>query len=299
MISRLHTAAKISDIWPAKAGTPFLGETFTRNLNFSTPCQPASTYANLPAMVATRFIVALSLLLVSISAFADSPLPLKPEQKEWLCKGKRFERAGWIYLHIEGEPRERGFQHGYLLAKEINDGLIATRAAWENDTAMDWPWLVKRAATMFVPKIDPENLAELEGISEGARAAGINVSRDELIAYNAILELQGYWWPNELKKIKDEPVPSGARESCSSFIATGTWTKDGNVVLGHNTMQSYVDALPLIIEDIKPTRGHRILWQTTAGWIHSGTDFFITDAGLVGSETTIGQFDGFDTNGIP
>ncbi|HVV70183.1 MAG TPA: peptidase C45, partial [Verrucomicrobiae bacterium] len=44
---------------------------------------------------------------------------------------------------------------------------------------------------------------------------------------------------------------------------------------------------------------HRILWQTTAGWIHSGTDFFITDAGLVGSETTIGGFEGFDTNGIP
>jgi hypothetical protein len=250
-------------------------------------------------MVAIRFIVAVSFSLSLFSALADSVSPLKPEQKGWASKGKRFERAGWIYLHIEGEPRERGFQHGYLLAKEINDGLVATRAAWENDSAMEWAWLVKRAADMFVPKIDPENLEELEGISQGAKAAGINISRDELIAYNAILELQGYWWPIELKKIKDEPVPSGARESCSSFIATGSWTKDGNVVLGHNTMQSYADALPLIIEDIKPSHGHRILWQTTAGWIHSGTDFFITDAGIVGSETTIGQFDGFDTNGIP
>lgn len=251
-------------------------------------------------MVSTQLIGAgISLFMLTIGALADSPSPLKPEQKEWLGKGKRFERAGWIYLHIEGEPRERGFQHGYLLAKEINDGLVATRAGWENDSAMEWSWLVKRAAQMFVPKIDPENLAELEGISEGARAAGTNVSRDELIAYNAILELQGYWWPNELKKIKDESVPSGARESCSSFVATGTWTKDGNIVLGHNTMQSYEDALPLVVEDIKPAHGHRILWQTTAGWIHSGTDFFITDAGLVGSETTIGQFDGFDTNGIP
>ena len=35
------------------------------------------------------------------------------------------------------------------------------------------------------------------------------------------------------------------------------------------------------------------------GWIHSGTDFFITDAGLVGSETTIGHYEGFDTNGVP
>jgi len=64
-------------------------------------------------------------------------------------------------------------------------------------------------------------------------------------------------------------------------------------------MQAYADALPLVVEDIAPPKGHRILWQTTAGWIHSGTDFFITDAGLVGSETTIGGFEGFDTNGLP
>jgi hypothetical protein len=39
--------------------------------------------------------------------------------------------------------------------------------------------------------------------------------------------------------------------------------------------------------------------QGTPGWIHSGTDFFITDAGLIGSETTIGSFSGFDERGIP
>src|SRR5215471_3807285 len=128
-----------------------------------------------------------------IHGSAEAQPLLTAEQQGCLTKARRFERAGWIYLHIEGEPRERGFQHGYLLAKEINDGLVATRASWEQDSAMDWSWLVKRAADMFVPKIDPENLAELEGISEGARAAGTNVSRDELIAYNAILELQGYW----------------------------------------------------------------------------------------------------------
>jgi len=116
---------------------------------------------------------------------------------------------------------------------------------------------------------------------------------------SGIFELQGYWWPIELKKIKDQAVGSAARQSCSSFIATGNWTKSGNVVLGHNTMQDYVGALPRVVQDIAPAKGHRILWQTTAGWIHSGTDFFITDAGLVGSETTIGGFQGFDTNAIP
>jgi hypothetical protein len=39
--------------------------------------------------------------------------------------------------------------------------------------------------------------------------------------------------------------------------------------------------------------------QACAGWIHSGTDFFVTDAGLVGAETTIGDFEGFDAKGVP
>jgi hypothetical protein len=224
---------------------------------------------------------------------------LTPEQSQWLSKGNRFERAGWIYLHVEGEAKVRGFQHGYLLAKEIEDGIKVTAAIWEHDSTMEWTWLVKRAADMFVTKTDSENLDELQGIAEGAQAAGIRVSRDEILTYNAILELGDYWWPTELKKIKDEPARPEVRESCSSFIATGTWTKDHNVVLGHNTMQSYNDVLPGVIEDIVPAKGHRILWQTSAGWIHSGTDFFVTDAGIIGSETTIGNFEGFSTNGTP
>ena len=31
----------------------------------------------------------------------------------------RYPAAGWIFLHIEGKPYERGYQHGHLMAKEI------------------------------------------------------------------------------------------------------------------------------------------------------------------------------------
>ena len=31
----------------------------------------------------------------------------------------RYPAAGWIYLHIEGKPYERGYQHGHLMAREI------------------------------------------------------------------------------------------------------------------------------------------------------------------------------------
>jgi hypothetical protein len=240
-------------------------------------------------------------LLVSFCTFTtliQIHAGVSSEQQAWLAKAKRHEHHGWIYIHAEGGPRERGFQQGYLLAKEIADGLRNTRVGWEHQSGMTWTWLVERTEKMFVPRIDTENLAELDGIAEGARAAGLSVSRDEIIAYNGIIELSGYWWPTELKKIKDGPAPV-VKEACSSFIATGSWTKDGNVVLGHNTMSGYADVFPNVIADIVPERGHRIFWQTCAGWIHSGMDFFVTDAGLVGSETTIGGFEGFDTNGIP
>ena len=250
-------------------------------------------------MIVSRLLLAAAISGLSALSSWGAPEPsLTLEQQSWLAKARRFERAGWIYLHTEGEPRARGFQHGYLLAKEIAEGLRVTRVGWEYQSAMTWRWLVERSAAMFVPKIDAENLAELDGIAEGARGAGVDVSRDELIAYNGIIELSGYWWPAELKTIKDAPPPP-VRQSCSSFIATGSWTRDGNVVLGHNTMSGYESEFPNVIQDLVPARGHRIFWQTVPGWIHSGMDFFITDAGLVGSETTIGGFEGFDTNGIP
>ena len=64
-------------------------------------------------------------------------------------------------------------------------------------------------------------------------------------------------------------------------------------------MPAPVILLSCVGEQLLPEKGHRILMQTEAGLIHSGTDFFITDAGLVGSETTIGGFSSFDETGIP
>ena len=34
----------------------------------------------------------------------------------------RFERSKWVYVHLEGSPSDIGYQHGYLLAPEIDDG---------------------------------------------------------------------------------------------------------------------------------------------------------------------------------
>src|SRR5436305_8354927 len=45
----------------------------------------------------------------------------EPAQDPRLQKGFRFQKGGWTYVHLEGSPAEIGYQHGYLLAPEIQD----------------------------------------------------------------------------------------------------------------------------------------------------------------------------------
>jgi len=248
----------------------------------------------------------LILCLVGLLCISAAPQPFKtaetrsltPEQKTWIAKAARHEKDGWVYLHIEGAPAERGFQYGYLLAKEIAEGIRVRREGWKHTSGMEWSWLVAKSKELYTPKVDPENLAEIDGIVEGMACAGVSTSRDEMVTYNGIFDLAWYWWP-QAKRNLGAPSPNPPKQSCSSFIATGSMTADGGIVLGHNTMFDYPEADFNVILDVQPAKGHRMLMQVAPGWIHSGTDFFITDAGLVGSETTIGGFGSFDEKGIP
>src|SRR5271155_55243 len=42
-----------------------------------------------------------------------------PKSVQRYERAYRYPQAGWIVLHIEGEPYERGYQHGRLMAPEI------------------------------------------------------------------------------------------------------------------------------------------------------------------------------------
>lgn len=243
-------------------------------------------------------ILLFSVFILFTFVNGQTGLQLTTEQKTWLSKANRHEKNGWIYLHIEGSPEERGYQHGYLLANEIKESIRVLNEVWHYQTALDWQWLVQKSAKMFTPKVDIENITEIKGIVEGMKAAGVSTTTDELVTYNAYMELLWYWWPTVKDKISPNS-PDPAREGCSSFIATGKMTADGGIVLGHNTHFDYFYPLCNIILDILPQNGNRILMQSFAGFIHSGTDFFVTSAGLVGSETTIGGFFPFDEQGVP
>ena len=77
-------------------------------------------------------------------------------------------------------------------------------------------------------------------------------------------------------------------ERCSTFIATGSATSDGRVVMAHNTHTDFASGQLLnIIMKITPEKGHEFVMQTSPGLIASSSDWFITKAGIVGCESTI------------
>ena len=79
----------------------------------------------------------------------------------------RFEKGGWIYVHLEGTPGQIGFQHGYLLAPEIADAFEAIKLLDTHDTKKDWDFFRQAAHEMLWPKIDQEYQEELDGNRRG------------------------------------------------------------------------------------------------------------------------------------
>jgi hypothetical protein len=197
------------------------------------------------------------------------------------------ERAGWIRVHLEGTPAEIGYQHGYLLASEVDDLRRVTELSLPHDTKRPYSFFRTAAETILWPKIDQEYREELQGIAEGARARGIKLDVMDVVVMNASIEL-GYY---------AGAVPA---ERCSAFVATGKYTRDGRIVIAHSNWSGYLDgARWKIIFDVVPSRGHRIFMDGLPGWIHSGDDFGMNSAGIAITETTISQFTGFDTAGVP
>ena len=214
----------------------------------------------------------------------------------------RFEQGGWIYVHLEGPPGAMGYQHGYLLAPEIEDAFAAVSAGMRHSTKRDWEFFRRAAREMLWPKIDTEYQQELQGIVEGLQArTGSKLDVDDIVAFNAFEELPDYYVPWLNKQQKTGLAPDlKSPGNCSAFVATGSWTKDGQIVMAHNNWTSYRNGERWrIVFDIAPKNGYRILMDGFPGVIASDDDFGINSDGLMVTETTITQFEGWDPNGKP
>jgi hypothetical protein len=169
-----------------------------------------------------------------------------------------------------------------------------------HDSKKDWQFFRDAAQNMMWPHIEPEYREELRGISDGLKAHGHpSIDLWDVVALNAAEE-----WSYYVKEYdRTHGVTSASRavpEHCSAFVATGSYTKDGKIVIAHNNWTSYLDGERwTIVFDIVPAKGHRMLMDGLPGVIHSADDFVTNSAGIVITETTIGHFSGYDPNGIP
>jgi len=215
-------------------------------------------------------------------------------------KGTRSEKNGWIVLHLEGTPREIGRQHGTLLAPEIDDALKMMAQFLAGATKEPWSFYRQAAERMFWPRLDGEYQEEIDGIVDGLRSRGLAYDRADITALNGFMELAYYYVPALAARMKADSLANRAPGNCSGFIATGSYTADGRIVMGHNNWSDYVVGERWnVIADIVPEHGHRIFMDTFPGFIHSGDDFGENDAGILITETTITQFRGFDDDGVP
>lgn len=213
----------------------------------------------------------------------------------------RFQQDGWTYVHLEGSPSEIGFQHGYLLAPEIADAFRAVQLEDTHDTKRNWAFFRKTAREMLWPHIDAEYQQELQGIVDGVKAHGVDLDIYDIVALNAFTEVPDYYvpWLNKREKLANAPKLA-AQGNCSAFIATGAMTKDHQIVIAHSNWTGYLDGSRWVMMfDIVPAQGHRILMDGFPGVITSADDFGINSTGIMITETTITQFEGWDPNGKP
>ncbi len=218
-----------------------------------------------------------------------------------LEKSYRFQRGGWTYVHLEGSPSDIGYQHGYLLAPEIADGLEAIKLFDTHQTQRDWEFFRKTAREMLWPHIDTEYQQELQGIADGAKAHGVELDVYDIVALNAFEEVPDYYVPWLNKQEKQAGAPKlKAPGNCSAFIATGAYTKDHQIVIAHNNWTSYLAGERwVVVFDIVPQHGQRILMDGFPGVITSDDDFGLNAAGIMITETTMAQFEGWDPKGKP
>ena len=265
------------------------------------------------------------LLLLPLSLFAlpvaDPPPapaapPAAPAGPTRYGPAVRSAQDGWVVLRVEGEPYERGYQHGRLLAKEIAAYIRMLSTELSVKAPADgWKAARRLANALFLRTIDREYLEEMKGIAEGATDAGAAVDdRDvdlvDIVTLNAWMEiesidaalgatptgLEGKTFPRP--GLPKAPAPRPAKKDhCSAFIATAPATADGKIVFGHLTMGGLTSG-PFVNVwiDVVPKKGHRFVMQAFPGGVWSSQDYYLNDAGILLCETTIDQTP-FDVNG--
>jgi hypothetical protein len=240
-------------------------------------------------------------------------------------KNDNGDDDGWLRITIRGAPYERGVSHGKQVIAADPERFTYMFSVYDflfkQEYGRDIEFFYGLCDDFYQPIIKkrfPKIFKEMEGIAAGA---GIKVR--QVILINVYMSLP-YFYAHMLRYIntpkfrrkyadviRDElaiaanPVALAARaarldefkDRCSLIMAVGKgWTKDGGIVCAHSSFSDFLDAqFCNVLLRIEPEAGdgYAMVMQSMPGGVWSMTDFFVTSAGIIGSETTIRGFNAF------
>jgi len=91
----------------------------------------------------------------------------KQSKPDRLAKASRENKNGWIYVHLEGSPIDIGYQHGFLLANDIDTSIQSVSYLLQHDTHRDWAFYRSAAkifyGTNLIGSIKTRSMALLKG----------------------------------------------------------------------------------------------------------------------------------------
>lgn len=252
---------------------------------------------------------------VSLEEISDITAYIPMETVRWFGPAFRYDDRGWIFVHIEGKPYQRGYQYGYLLSEEILSYI--EKLAYEednNDPGTGWAQLRRFANAAMLRKYEKEYLEEMKGIADGAAKNGAEYMGEpldliDIVTLNSVIDIgqvssalgrtgHALSGTNFLKAEDELNIPL-KQHKCSGFVANGPATKNGEIVFGQIFMWGgYTGVHWNVICDVMPEKGNRLVYETFPGGIHSGADIYVNEAGIMIGETTVFQTP-FNLDGTP
>ncbi len=199
---------------------------------------------------------------------------------------------GFNVSTFKGSEVEIGEKHGRLLGKEIEKVIERFSFALTNDYGKDWQWFRDFSVSNFSERLDERIKSEMNAIpASSAKHNGTSFKFEDLLTLNCIAEIDSYFSAHEKSAVDGR---------CSSFIANGKYTMDGDYILGHTTWWRYYLANSFKHFFIfKPESGIPFAMQSAPGFLFSFTDFYYNKSGIAISETTLDGIHTYNTGGTP
>ena len=105
----------------------------------------------------------LVLLIAIVLLTCKQPAPVHNR----LGNATREDKNGWIYVHLSGSPADIGYQHGYLVSKEIDTLIKVMQFYLPHTSKKDWAFYRAASERFLWKKIDTEYQARNKRHSRG------------------------------------------------------------------------------------------------------------------------------------